>query len=90
MNSNTATPQNGENDSPAATAVNFVSVPEMYRLLAQAAEVAAAAGIPPEAFTAAAWQSYLRAAPDYVERLAEVQFTAALEELRNSGRLAKA
>lgn len=62
----------------------------MVGLLAQAAEIAAQAGFPPEAFTAAAWQSYLDASPGLAERLAEKQFEAALEELRSSGRMAKA
>ena len=76
--------------SQGAGAVNFVSVPEMYRLLAQAAELAASAGLPPEAFAAAAWQAYLRASPGLAEQMAEMQFAAALEELRSNGRLAKA
>ena len=73
-----------------AAPVDFVSVPEMYRLLARAAELASHAGLPPEAFMASAWQSYLHASPDLAEHMAEMQFAAALEELRSSGRLAKA
>ena len=76
--------------SHGAGAVDFVSVPEMYRLLAQAAELAAGAGLPPEAFAAAAWHAFLHASPGLIERMAEIQFAAALEELRMSGRLAKA
>jgi hypothetical protein len=71
-------------------AVDFVSLTKMHQLLAQAAQVAASAGLPPEAFASLAWQAYLRASPELAERLAEAQFDAALEELRNSGRLAKA
>jgi hypothetical protein len=63
---------------------------KLFRLLTQAAELAAKMGVPPEAFTNAAFQAYLRAAPDFAERLAEMQFDAMLEELRSSGRLAKA
>ena len=71
-------------------AVDFVSLPKMNQLLTQAAQVAAAAGVPPEAFAGLAWQAYLRASPELAERMAEAQFDAALEEMRNSGRLAKA
>jgi len=70
--------------------VNFEGVPELFRLLGEAAELAVKAGIPPEAFTASAWQAYLRASPGLAEHLAEMQFDAALEEMRNNGRLAKA
>lgn len=62
----------------------------MWKLLGKAAEIAAKAGLTPDAFTAAAWQSYLTASPELAEQLAEKQFEAALEELRNSGRMAKA
>jgi hypothetical protein len=71
-------------------AVDFVSLTKMHQLLTQAAQVAASAGLPPESFASLAWQAYLRASPELAERLAEAQFDAALEELRNSGRLAKA
>ena len=70
--------------------VNLEGVPDLFRLLSQAAEIAAKAGIPPEAFAAAAWQAYLRASPGLAEHLAEMQFDAALEDLRSTGRLAKA
>jgi hypothetical protein len=63
---------------------------KLFRLLIQAAELAAKMGVPPEAFTNAAFQAYLRASPDFAERLAEMQFDAMLEQLRSSGRLAKA
>jgi hypothetical protein len=63
---------------------------KVSRLLAQAAQAAVAAGVPPEAFTNAAWQAYLRASPGLVERLAEMQLDAMLEEMRSAGRLAKA
>jgi hypothetical protein len=86
-----ANPLKEPTDKPSEpNAVNFVSVPEMYRLLAQAAELAAGAGLPPEAFAGAAWQAYLRAAPGVAEEMAEAQFRSALEELRTAGRLAKA
>jgi hypothetical protein len=75
--------------SQTTAAVDVVSVPDMYRLLAQAAELAARANIPPQAFTDAAWQSYLQASPVLVEQMAEAHFVAALEELRESGRLPK-
>lgn len=76
--------------SQGTRAVDFVSVPEMYHLLTQAAELAASAGLPPEAFAASAWQAYLRASPGLAEKMAEMQFAAALEDLRSNGRLAKA
>ncbi len=75
---------------PATAAVNMEQMHEAYGLLRQAAEVAAKAGLPPEAFAAAAWQAYLVASPELAERLADMQFEAALEELRRSGRMAKA
>jgi hypothetical protein len=75
---------------PASAEVEQVSVPKMQRLLAQAARLAARAGMPPEAFASVAWQAYLRAFPELAERLAEAQFEDALEQLRDSGRLAKA
>jgi len=62
----------------------------MWKLLTQAAEIAAKAGLPPDAFTAAAWRSYMTASPELAEQLAERQFEAALEELRSNGRMAKA
>lgn len=62
----------------------------MWKLLTKAAEIAAKAGLAPDAFTAAAWQSYLSASPEFAEQLAEKQFQDALEELRTSGRMAKA
>lgn len=89
---NTNSHENSD-EKPAAHGdgvVNFVSVPEMYRLLGQAAEVAVGAGLPPEAFAAAAWQAFLRASPGLAERMAEAQLEAALEELRTNGRLGKA
>jgi hypothetical protein len=76
--------------TPAAADVEQVSLPRMHRLLAQAARLAASAGLPPEAFASVAWQAYLRAFPELAERLAEAQFEAALEQLRERGRLAKA
>lgn len=75
---------------PAGAEVEQVSLPKMHRLLAQAARLAASAGLPPEAFASVAWQAYLRAFPALAERLAEAQFEAALGQLRDSGRLAKA
>ena len=81
--------------APASTGMGSVhvdleSVPDLFRLLTQAAEVAAKAGLPPEAFMASDWQAYLRASPGLAEHLAEMQFDAALEDLRSTGRLAKA
>jgi hypothetical protein len=75
---------------PLPVEVNLENAEAMYRLLTQAAEIAAKAGLQPDAFTAAAWQAYVAASPDLAERLAEKQFEAALEELRTSGRMAKA
>ncbi len=76
--------------TPAHTEVEMVSVPKMHRLLAQAAELAAGAGLPPEAFANIAWQAYLKAFPEIAERMAEAEFESALEQLRVNGRLAKA
>ncbi|MGD0837102.1 MAG: hypothetical protein ABSB49_10725 [Polyangia bacterium] len=70
--------------------VRLEKAEELGEHLARAAEIAAQAGFPPEAFAAAAWQAYLTAAPEVAERLAERQFEAALEEMRKSGRMAKA
>jgi hypothetical protein len=61
----------------------------LSRLLAQAAQIAEAAGVTPEAFTNAAWQAYLQASPGLAERLVEMQLDAIVEEMRSSGRLAK-
>jgi hypothetical protein len=72
------------------SAVDIVSVPRMNRLLDQAAHLAADAGLPPDAFASIAWQAYLRAFPALAEQMAAAQFDAALEALRNAGRLAKA
>lgn len=71
-------------------AIDFVSLTKMQQLLTRAAQVAGAAGVPPEAFAGLALQSYLRSSPEVAERIAEAQFEAAVEELRASGRLAKA
>jgi len=76
--------------TPHAAGIDVQSAEAMYGLLVDAAKIAAQAGFPPEAFAAAAWQSYLKASPELAERLAEKQFEAALEELRSSGRMAKA
>jgi hypothetical protein len=76
--------------SAAKPEVDLVSVPKMNRLLAQAAQLAEAAGLPPEAFASVAWQAYLRAFPALAEQLAQAQFDAAVEQLRGSGHLAKA
>lgn len=62
----------------------------VFALLRQAAEAAAHAEMPPDAFTASAWQAYMAASPEMAERLADMQFEAAVEELRRSGRMAKA
>lgn len=75
---------------PATAAVNIESLHDVYELLRQAAEAAARAGLPPEAFATAAWQAYMTASPELAERLADMQLDAALEELRKSGRMAKA
>ncbi len=70
--------------------VNIQALQEILGLLARAAELASQAGFPPDAFTAAAWQSYVMASPGLAEHIAEAQFQAALEEWRKSGRMAKA
>jgi hypothetical protein len=90
MNLPEKNPAVGSPATPANAEVELVSVPKMHRLLDQAAQLAARAGLPPEAFASIAWQAYLRAFPDLAERMAEAHFEAALEQLRVSGRLAKA
>ncbi len=74
----------------ARVVVDVVSLPKMHRLLAQAAQLAAGAGLPPDAFASLAWQAYLRVFPGLAEQLADARMDAGLEELRSSGRLAKA
>jgi hypothetical protein len=74
----------------AGAPVDVVSVPKMHRLLEQAAQLAASAGLPPDAFAGFAWQACLRAFPGLAEQMAQARFDAALEDLRSSGRLAKA
>jgi hypothetical protein len=73
-----------------AEPVDVVSVPKMQELLAQAARLASEAGLAPEAFAHLAWQAYLRTVPGVAERLADAQLDAAIEQLRNSGRLPRA
>ena len=60
------------------------------RHLAQAAKLASEYGVPPDAFAAAAWHAYLHASPALAEHIERMQFMAGIEELRNTGRLAKA
>ena len=60
------------------------------RHLAQAAKLASAYGVPPDAFAAAAWHAYLHASPAFAEQIERLQFMASIEELRSTGRLAKA
>jgi len=60
------------------------------RHLAQAAKLAADYGVPPEVFAAAAWHAYLHASPAFAQQLEQLRFMANLEDLRGSGRLAKA
>jgi hypothetical protein len=60
------------------------------RHLAQAAKLASEFGVSPDAFAAAAWHAYLHASPALAEHIERLQFMASIEELRNSGRLAKA
>ena len=60
------------------------------RHLAQAAKLASEYGVPPDAFAAAAWHAYLHASPALAEHIERLQFMAGIEELRNTGRLAKA
>ena len=68
----------------------MVSLPKMQHLLTQAAQMAASAGIAPEAFAHTAWHAYLSAFPDLAVQVADAQFAATLEQLRSQGRLAKA
>jgi hypothetical protein len=60
------------------------------RHLAQAAKLAAEHGVPPDVFTAAGWHAYLHASPAFAQQIEQLQLMANVEELRNSGRLAKA
>ncbi len=73
-----------------AEPVDVVSVPKMHRLLAQAAHLAASAGLPPDAFAGVAWQAYLRNVPGAAEQVADARLESTIEQLRSSGRLAKA
>jgi hypothetical protein len=70
--------------------VNVQALREVLDMLAKAAELASEAGFPPDAFTAAAWQSYVMASPGLSQHIAEAQFMAALDEWRRSGRIASA
>jgi hypothetical protein len=63
---------------------------KLDRHLAQAAKLASEYGVPPDAFAAAAWHAYLRASPALAEHIERLQFMAGIDELRNTGRLAKA
>jgi hypothetical protein len=63
---------------------------KLDRHLAQAAKLASEYGVPPDAFAAAAWHAYLHASPALAEHIERLQFMAGIEELRNTGRLAKA
>lgn len=86
-------PQNKQPENtvePRPVEVDMKGADAMWKLLTEAAEIAAKSGLAPDAFTAAAWQSYLTASPELAEQLAERQFEAALEELRSNGRMAKA
>lgn len=74
----------------AGAAVNVADLQHVFALLRQAAEAAAHAEMPPDAFAASAWQAYMAASPEVAARLADMQFEAAVEELRRSGRMAKA
>jgi hypothetical protein len=58
--------------------------------LAEAAKLASEFGVPPEAFAAAAWHAYLHASPALAEHIEQLQLMAGIEELRSTGRLAKA
>lgn len=82
--------KNTDEAPPRPVEVSAEGAENVYGLLARAAEIAAQAGIAPDAFTSAAWQAYVNASPELAERLAERQFEEALEELRTSGRMAKA
>ncbi len=84
--------QKQDTDKPVAQAVDTTLelAENMYGFLAKAASIAAEAGVAPEVFTSAAWQAYIAASPELAERLAEKQFEETLEELRKSGRMAKA
>jgi len=82
--------QDTEKSNPQAMGPTLDLAEAMYGFLAKAASIAAEAGVAPEVFTSAAWQAYLAAAPELAERLAEKQFEETLEELRKTGRMAKA
>ena len=72
----------------AAHRINLAS--RLDRHLAQAAILASEYGVSPDAFAAAAWHAYLHASPALAEHIERLQFMASIEELRTSGRLAKA
>jgi predicted HD phosphohydrolase len=79
--------ENLPRQGPADTMAVATSLDEH---LAQAAKLASDYGVPPDAFAAAAWHAYLHASPALAEHIEKLQFMAGIEELRNSGRLAKA
>ena len=76
---------------PEREAANRIQLASrLDRHLAQAAKLASEFGVSPDAFAAAAWHAYLHASPALAEHIERLQFMASIEDLRSTGRLAKA
>jgi hypothetical protein len=76
---------------PERVAANRIQLASrLDRHLAQAAKLASEFGVSPDAFAAAAWHAYLHASPALAEHIERLQFMASIEDLRSTGRLAKA
>jgi hypothetical protein len=72
----------------AASKIQLAS--RLDRHLSLAAKLASENGVSPDVFAAAAWHAYLHASPALAEHIERLQFMASIEELRTTGRLAKA
>jgi hypothetical protein len=82
--------EQAENPPERAAANKIQLASRLDRHLAQAAKLASEFGVSPDAFAAAAWHAYLHASPALAEHIERLQFMASIEELRGTGRLAKA
>ena len=79
-----------ENPPEREAAIKIQLASRLDRHLALAAKLASEYGVPPDAFAAAAWHAYLHASPALAEHIERLQFMASIEDLRSTGRLAKA
>lgn len=85
---NTAVPLPTAGEDPDVEETVFVA--QLEALLARAAELAAAHGVPSEAFMSAAWNAHLDARPGLREELADKELKAQLRKLRKRGLIASA